>query len=112
MYLSFSTVFVVVPHIEVVVTALPESNLSRPLEFSPHLLLQNLQDGAELKSARFADQQMHVFGHDDVAGDDEAVALPHPLQFLLKDAVSVPRFEQGLSSIATEVTKWKFAVCR
>jgi hypothetical protein len=36
---------------------------------------------------------MNVFGHDDVSGDNEAVALPHLLEFLLKDVVSGSRVE-------------------
>jgi len=43
-----------------------------------------------------------MLGHDDVAGDDEAVASPHHVQFLLEDAVSGSRCEQRLPSIATE----------
>jgi hypothetical protein len=41
--LEFLDGFAVVPHVEVILAALPESCISRALEFSRHLLFQNLQ---------------------------------------------------------------------
>jgi len=66
------------------------------------LLFQLLQDYRKWGCARFAYQQMHMFGHDDISSDDEAVAMPHLFQFLLEYAVAGSRFEQRLSAITTE----------
>jgi len=94
--------FVVVSNIEVIVAALPESDVSRPFEFSRHLLFQHLQDDEESEIARFAAPKMHVLGHDSISGDNEAVALPHFLQLSFKDAAPGSRFEKRQSSITTE----------
>jgi len=92
----------VVPHVEVVVPSLPESNVSRPLELSRYLLFQHLEDDREWHRARLAYQQMGMFRHHNISGDDEAVALPHLLQFFFEDAVPGSGCEQRLSPIATE----------
>jgi len=98
-----------VPDIEVIVATLPESYVTRFLEFSRYLLLQHLQDNGELEIAGFADQQMHVFGHDNVTRYNEAVLLPHLFQLLLEDAISGSRFKQRLPSITTEGKKVEIA---
>jgi hypothetical protein len=68
-----------------------------------------VQDGGEWEIARFFDQQRNRFGHDNLSGDNEAVALPHLLQLLLEDAVSGPFSEQGLSLVTTEGHKVEVA---
>ena len=45
---------------------------------------------------------MHMFGHDDISGDKEAVPLSHLFQLLLEDAVAGSSCEKRLSSITTE----------
>jgi hypothetical protein len=107
--LEFLDRFVVVPHVEVIIAALPESCVFGALKFPGYLLFQNLQDRGKLKIARFAYQKMDMFGHDDISGDNEAVALPHLLQFLLEGAVSGPFSEQGLSLVTTEGRKVEVA---
>jgi hypothetical protein len=107
--LEFLDGLVVVPNVEVIIAALPEPSISRHLEFSRHLLFLNLQDDGELEIARFADQQRNMLWHDDISGDNEAVALPHLLQLLLEDAVSGPFSEQGLSLVTTECYKVEIA---
>jgi hypothetical protein len=62
-----------------------------------------------LEIARFADQQVNMLGHNNISGDNEAVALPHLLQYLLEDAVSGPFSEQGLSLVITEGHKVEVA---
>jgi hypothetical protein len=52
-----------------------------------------------------------MLGHDNISGDNEAVALPHLLQYLLEDAVSGPFSEQGLSPGTTEGDKVELPVC-
>src|SRR5580658_3256388 len=94
--------FVVIPHIEVVVTTLPKSYISRPFELSGNLLLEHLKCDGERNGAGLTDQYMHVFRHDYVFCDDEAVALPDFFQFLLKNSVSGTCREQGLPSVTTE----------
>jgi hypothetical protein len=74
-----------------------------------HLLFQNLQDGGELEIAGFADHQRNMLGHDNISGDNEAVALPHLFQLLLEDAVSGPFSELGLSLVTTEGDKLEVA---
>jgi hypothetical protein len=75
--LEFFDGLIVVPHVEALVTTLPEPSISRHLEFSRHLLFQNLQDGGGWEIASFADQQRNMLGHDNISGDNESVALPH-----------------------------------
>jgi hypothetical protein len=105
--LEFLDGLVVVPHVEVIVAALRESYISRPFELSRDLLFQHLEGYLELKLARFADQQVNVFGHDDITSDNKAVAPPHLFQFSFKEIVPGARFEQRLSSITTEGKKVK-----
>ena len=52
---------------------------------------------------------MHMFRHDYVSCDDEAVALPDFLQLLLEDAVSGHFSEQGLSLVTTECDEVEIA---
>jgi hypothetical protein len=91
-----------VPHVEVIVTASPESHVSGFLEPLGDLLLQHLQNDRELRFARLADHQMNMLRHDDVTGDDQAVTVPDFLQFFLKDGVPGSGLEQWLSVVTTE----------
>jgi hypothetical protein len=47
-----------------------------------------LHDDGKLYRARLTYQKVHVFGRHDIAGNDEAVALPDFFQFLLEDIIS------------------------
>lgn len=77
-----------VPHVEVIVPALPEMGLAGFLQLLRCLLLQNLQYGCQRLNAWLAYEQMNVFGHEDVSGDYELEALARPFKFALKDAVA------------------------
>jgi hypothetical protein len=100
--LEFFDGLIVVPHVDVIIATLPEPSISRHLEFSRHLLFQNLQDGGGWEIASFADQQRNMLGHDDLSGGDEGMALPELLPLLLEDAVSGPCGEPEPSLVTTE----------
>jgi predicted metallo-beta-lactamase superfamily hydrolase len=69
-------------NIKVVVALLPE----RALLASPHdRQLQRLQRRGEQLSARFGQQQMHVFRHHHVANDVEFIATMYLLQRIFKE---------------------------
>ena len=53
-------------------------------ESSRDALLQDLQNEGRAALYRFADKQVNVIGHDDVAGQDETVAVPHLAENLYK----------------------------
>jgi hypothetical protein len=50
---------------------------------------------------RLADQQVDMFGHDHVTGDDELIAPAHLLQHGEKQIATSRRAEQGLPTITT-----------
>ncbi len=67
-----------IAHIEIVIPLLPE--MFRLADQSPgHALLQRFDGIGEGALRRFAEQQMNVIGHDDIAIDAEPEAAPHTL---------------------------------
>lgn len=52
-------------------------------------LLDRLHHDRRIAPLRFAEQQMHVFGHHHISGQHKVVAPPHLLQNLYKQ-VAVP----------------------
>ena len=57
----------------------------------------------------FADEQMYVLGHEDVACDDQPVRLTNAFERLLHEAVAVALSEQWLPLVATERAEVKLA---
>ena len=78
---------VVVPHIEVVVSPLPETFISRPLKSSRCLLFQNLNHHRKASFRRLTDQQMNVLRHEHISSHNKPVAQPHLFQFFLEDSI-------------------------
>ena len=62
---------------------------------------QSLHHDGRILLLRFADQQMNVFGHDDVADNDERIALADLLQHSQKQVPTARSAKQGLSTITT-----------
>jgi len=62
---------------------------------------QSLHHDGRILLLRFADQQMNVFGHDDVANNDEGIALADLLQHFQKQVPTARSAKQGLSTITT-----------
>jgi hypothetical protein len=56
----------------------------------------------ELAALRFADEQMHVFRHGYIPGDEAPVPLPDSLQFVLEDFSRLCRVEQWPALKTTE----------
>jgi hypothetical protein len=75
-----------------------------------HALLQDLQDGGRSPDGGFAEEQMNVVGHDDVAHQGKLVAIAHLSQNLRKQIPRVRRARQGQSPIATAGDEVKMAL--
>ena len=83
--------------VEVVVAGLPEllgSDLFRDGEF------EGLEGFGEGFCFGFAEEEMDVFGHEDVAVDVEVVAFPGLFEFLFEQQVE--RRQGGFAAVATE----------
>jgi hypothetical protein len=65
-------------------------------------LLQHLEGNRERTSFRFAEQQVDVLGHDHIAGDEQTIPNPDPLQRLLEHALGLRTCQQRLTTIATK----------
>ena len=101
------------PNVEIIKTSLPERALMRFLceegalagIFPPGFgkqsasgpLLQNLHDGRRAADFRFGDEQMNMFGHDDVSYDRETISLAHLFENA-KEAVAAARSAQERQS--------------
>lgn len=73
------------PHRKVVIANLPEAPESGMPQLARRDLFEHLHCDRELAALRFTDEQVHVFGHDYVAGDIASVPLPNAFQLTLKD---------------------------
>jgi hypothetical protein len=88
--------------IEVVIARLPEVHLSRLLQNLRSALLQHLKRGRERGDSRFSDEQVDVFGHEDIAGDYELTLLPNSFELVLEDGVCAGSREERETVITTE----------
>jgi len=93
---------VVGEHVEIIITPLPELGLRGGFESARCGLLQDLKDDCERRFPRLAGEQVNVFGHEDISGDDEAVTLANGLQFALEGGVGLLDVQERESSITTE----------
>jgi hypothetical protein len=50
----------------------------------------------------FADEQVNVFGHDNVSGDEESVPLTHSFQSLLEHVGGMRTSQQRVAMMTTE----------
>ena len=95
--------------VEVVVTPLPEL-LSFFLELLRSLALEDAESGIESPDLRLADEEVDVFGHQDVAVDVEAVLLAAGFQdFFETDAGGVV-VKEGEAAITAEGDEMKMAL--
>src|SRR6266568_5107448 len=81
----------VVADVEIIVAVLPEV-FGGADQASRNSLFQRLDDDVEGLSARFAQQQMHMLGHDNVAIDAQSVASAHALECSFEN---IARFGRG-----------------
>jgi hypothetical protein len=73
------------------------------------LLLQHLQGDGEGRRARLPYEQVNMFGHQHVTGDDKSIPQTDPLQFLLEGAIGFIRAQHRESSITTEGEEVEFS---
>ena len=64
-------------------------------------MFQHLQDDSEVAALRLAEQQVEVLGHDDVAGDVEAVPSANLFESEFEDVPGVRSGQQRGAVIAT-----------
>ena len=64
-------------------------------------LLENLHDGGGIAAFGLAQQQVDVFGHDDVSEDDEAVAAADLFEKVEEEVAAAFASQQGSTLIAT-----------
>ena len=77
--------FTLAPNIEVVVTLLPEgTQMGEVPQLAGGVLLEHLEGYAQRFPFWFADQQVDVLGHDDVASDAEVVPKADLFQGVLE----------------------------
>jgi hypothetical protein len=86
-------------HIKVVVAWLPEWALPAP---SHDRQLQGLQGRGQQLSARFGQQQMHMFRHHHVANDVEMIAAMYLLQRIFKEISGLGSIKIREPVMATE----------
>jgi hypothetical protein len=103
--LQFLDRLIVIPNIEVVIPPLPELYVSKPLEPSRNLLLQDLQRQRKRYRPRLANKQMHMLRHDHISGYNETMSLPDLFKLFLENTVSEPIRKQRLPLITTENDK-------
>ena len=72
-------------------------------------LFQNLNDGRRRSFDRFADEQMDVLRHDDVAHQGEAVAIAHLAKNINKNISGTNGAQKGQASIASERNEMQMA---
>jgi hypothetical protein len=65
-----------------------------------HALLQHLHDIGRSPLGGFADEQVNVVGHDDVARERESVAVAHLAQNLHEQILRTRRGKQGQPPVA------------
>jgi len=99
--LQFLDTLLGAPHVEVIVTGLPEAPVVS-VEFLGHGLLQRLYRAGESGAFGFADEQVNVFGHDHVADHVESVAATGLLERTLEDLPCAGCVEEGLPTITAE----------
>jgi len=66
------------------------------------ILLEHLQSSRERAALRFADQQVNVFGHDHIAGDEESVPLANSLERLFEDIAGVRSGQESITMMTAE----------
>ena len=67
-----------------------------------HRLLQRLQRDGQRRPLRLTHQQIHVLGHDDIAGDPEPVLSPRALQPGLELPLGASGGQPRLTTVATK----------
>ena len=73
-----------------------------PVQSSYKAKLQRLDSCRKTIALRFADEQMHMFGHNDISQHDEAVTPSHTLQAFEEQIAASGTRKQWLPPIATE----------
>jgi hypothetical protein len=74
-------------HVEVIIAFLPDTTIARLAKLARAAPLEQLKSSCQASSFRFARQQMHVFGHNNIANNLEPIPAAHALQYLLKGRV-------------------------
>src|SRR5205085_4950500 len=90
------------PHREVIIPNLPEARLIASAELARGDLLEHLDGHGELRAAGFADEQVHMLRHDDIAGYVKSVPSADALQFALQDFAGLGAGEEFLPPVAAE----------
>ena len=101
--------FLLTPHWKIVVTDLPIAGQIGGPQLAGRVLLKHLHRHRKFAPFRFADQQVHVFGHYHIASYVAPVPAPHPLQFIL-EGLSCLRGQQLSALIATESNEMQAAL--
>jgi hypothetical protein len=92
-------------HVEVVVAGLPELG-ARAFEYFGDLALENTESGGERMELWFAEEKVDVFGHEDVAEEEEPVSPSESFESLFKTgagAVVVEIWEAVVTAKGDEV---------
>ena len=117
----------VTPHVEIMEAQLPEArqSLFAPIEAQRQLrgrgaplaaqrardaLFEHLHHRGRRAARRFADQQVDVFGHDDIADQRETVALPDLAEDSRKRVPGSHRTQERQPAIATARDEMQMAL--
>jgi hypothetical protein len=102
--------FAFAPYVEIVETLLPDRFGSRiperglrwgRFELAGEALFDNFHDDRGVADFGFGDEQMKVFGHDDVSVDDEAVLTAGWFEDFEKEIATPGGMQPGLAAVAT-----------
>ncbi len=96
------------PYVEVVIAALPEPRLiSTDAEVTRNVLLEHLNRDRQLSALLFTHEEMNVFGHDYVSGDEHAVPAANIFQRPFEHSSGQGRAKQRLTTITAEGDEMK-----
>ena len=73
------------------------------------VLFKHLEGSRQATALGFGHQRMHVFGHDNVGDDVDAVPFPHLLQSLFEDVARLRGCEKRGPTVTTERDEMKIA---
>src|SRR5579862_3003652 len=99
----------VTPHIEIVVTGLPERAALRATQALGDILLQHLQCDGKFGSLRLSQEQMNVLRHDHISCNVKAIPLACIFEGFLKGIAGVRGAQSGRAAIAAERHKMQAA---
>lgn len=93
------------PHIEIIISSLPQRPSLRIAQLPRDILLEHLQRKRKLRAFRLGDQQVNMLRHDHIPSHLDPVPLSNPLKSLLKDIAGSRSTRTGCATVAAKRDK-------